>query len=204
MRPVKLCVLAFVTLMPLAAREEPMPDCLARSLDSKDQAPFFLCLNVRREGCEELLRKINAECGQDSAKYKLAFERYLAVRTRANLLMDTVSADLRAGHRGAGEAYTKAMLEVSEAVKLLEGSDKGLTCDGSPTRFLQFLVPLFTTAFTERVQEWLKGWMSGKKDEREARATELTSHRWKLPSELGVPFPGKPALAAGKEKDKAS
>jgi hypothetical protein len=44
----------------------------------------------------------------------------------------------------------------------------------------------------------VKAWISGKKEEREARATELIAQRWKAPSELEVPFPGKPANSAAK------
>jgi len=58
------------------------------------------------------------------------------------------------------------------------------------------LAPLITTALTEKVQEWVKAWMSGKKDERESRASELATQRWKLPSDLGAPFPGKPVAVS--------
>ncbi len=189
------CCLA---LSGLFAGEPPVPDCLTPGSSGKDQTPFFLCLNVRREGCEELLRKMQAECGQESAKYKVAFERYLALRTRANLLLDTVASDLRQGRRAKVDAYSKAMLEVSDAVREFESTDKGLTCEGNPTRILAVLAPLITTALTEKVQEWVKAWISGKKEEREARATELIAQRWKAPSELEVPFPGKPAAGAAK------
>jgi len=198
MRLITLCLAGFTAILPLVSGESPVPDCLTPGPGSKDQAPFFLCLNVRREGCEELLRKMQAECGQESAKYKVAFERYLALRTRANLLIDTVASDLRQGRRSKGDAYTKAMFEVSEAVREFEGTDKGLTCEGNPTRILAILAPLITTAVTEKVQEWVKAWISGKKEEREARATELIAQRWKAPSELEVPFPGKPAASAAK------
>jgi hypothetical protein len=92
----------------------------------------------------------------------------------------------------------KAMLEVSDAVKEFESTDKGLTCEGNPTRILAILAPLITTAFTDKVQEWVKAWISGKKEEREARATGLVAQRWKAPRELELPFPGKPAAAAAK------
>jgi len=189
------CCLA---LAGLSAGEPQVPDCLSPGASGKDQTPFFLCLNVRRESCEELLRKMQAECGPESVKYKIAFERYLALRTRANLLLDTVASDLRQGRRTKGDAYLKAMVEVSDAVREFEGTDKGLTCEGNPTRILAILAPLVTTALTEKVQEWVKAWLSGKKEEREARATELAAQRWKAPSELEVPFPGKPAAAAAK------
>jgi len=196
MRMPFLGLLCSLALSGLSAGEPSIPDCLTPDTSGKDQAPFFLCLNVRREGCEELLRKIQAECGQESAKYKVAFERYLALRTRANLLLDTVASDLRQGRRAKGDAYARPMLEVSDAVKEFESTDKGLTCEGNPTRILEVLAPLITSALAEKVQEWLKAWISGKKEAREARATELATQRWKGPSELEVPFPGKPAAAA--------
>jgi hypothetical protein len=180
----------------LTAREPPAFDCLTQEPTGKDQAPFFICLNIRREGCGELLRKMQAECGQESAKYKLVFDRYLALRTRANLLLDTVASDLRLGRKPRPDAYAKAMVEVAEAVREFEGLDQGLTCEGTPTRLLAELATLITPALTEKLQEWVKAWMGGKKDERDARANELATQRWKLPSELGAPFPGKPAATA--------
>jgi len=196
MRLIQLCLVAFVAVLPLISGENPAPDCLSPNGASKDQMPFFICLNIRREGCGELLKKIQAECGQDSIKYKLAFENYLALRARANLLLDTVASDLRQGRKPKGEGYTKAMLELSDAVKEFESMDKGFTCGGNPTRILAVLAPLITTALTEKVQEWVKAWMSGKKDERESRASELATQRWKLPSDLGAPFPGKPVAVS--------
>lgn len=195
MRPLSIGFLCCLALAALTAGEPPAFDCLTQEPAGKDQAPFFICLNIRREGCGELLRKMQAECGQESAKYKLAFDRYLALRTRANLLLDTVASDLRLGRKPKPDAYAKAMVEVAEAVREFEGMDKGLTCEGNPTRILAALAPLLTTALTEKVQEWVKAWMSGKKEEREGRATELATQRWKLPSELGAPFPGKPVAA---------
>lgn len=192
----RLLHLGLICGLTLWAGEPPAPDCLTPGSSVKDQAPFFLCLNIRREGCEELLRKMHAECGPESAKYKIAFERYLALRTRANLLIDTVSSDLRRGRRVKGEAYQQSMQEVSDAVREFEGTDRGLTCEGNPTRILSVLVPLVTTALSEKMQEWVKAWISGKREEREARATELSAQRWKGPTELEIPFPGKAAPAA--------
>lgn len=63
MRLITLCLAGFTAILPLVSGESPVPDCLTPGPGSKDQAPFFLCLNVRREGCEELLRKMQAECG---------------------------------------------------------------------------------------------------------------------------------------------
>jgi hypothetical protein len=193
MRLIRLGLVMLLTVLPLVAGENPVPDCLRAGGGGGDQAPFFLCLNVRREGCEELLRKIQAECGQESAKYKVAFDRYLALRTRANLLIDTVVSDLRQGRRARGDAYTRTMQEVSDAVQEFESTDKGLTCEGNPTRILEVLAPLITSALAEKIQEWVKAWISGKKEAREARAAELATQRWKGPSELEVPFPGRPA-----------
>ena len=175
-------------------------DCLGQPVGG-DRVAFFVCLNVRREGCEELLRKVQAECGEDSAKYKITFERYLGTRGRANLLIDTVASDLRQGRRVKGDAYGRAMLDVSDAVRELEGSDKGLTCEGTPTRLLEALIPLITPMLSEKVQELVKGWLSGRKEERQARVDELTAQRWKLPSDLEVPFPGKPGRAVKKAKE---
>ena len=191
----RLRVLGFLCTLALGAGEPPASDCLTPGVSGKDQTPFFLCLNVRREGCQDLLRKAQAECGPESPKYRIAFERYLALRTRANLLIDTVVSDLRRGRRGGGDAYTRAMQEVSDAVREFESTDKGLTCEGTPTRFLEVLTPLITNLLTEKFQDWVKAWISGRKEEREARATELVAQRWKAPSELEVPFPGKAAAA---------
>lgn len=191
----RLLPVSLVCSLVLVAAEPPPSDCLTQGPSGKDQAPFFLCLNVRREACEDLIRKVHAECGQESAKYRIAFERYLALRTRANLLIDTVSSDLRRGRRIKGEGYRQAMQEVSDAVRELEGTDKGLTCEGTPTRFLEALAPLFTSLLTEKLQEWVKARISGRREDREARATELLAQRWKSPSELEVPYPGKAATA---------
>lgn len=191
----RVFALGLICSLALGAGEAPMPDCLTPGASSKDQTPFFLCLNVRREGCEELLRKVQAECGQESAKYKVAFERYLALRTRANLLIDTVALDLRQGRHAKEGHYAQAMQEVSDSVREFESTDKGLTCEGNPTRILAVLAPLITSALTEKVQQWVKAWISGKMEAREARATELVAQRWKSPNELEVPFPGKRADA---------
>jgi len=196
MRLIPLGLLGCLALSALTAGDLPAYDCLGQETTGKDRAPFFICLNIRREGCGELLRKMQAECGQDSRKYKMAFDRYLDLRTRANLLLDTVASDLRLGRKPRGDAYTRAMLEVAEAVRAFEEMDKGLTCEGNPTRILEALAPLLTTALTEKVQEWVKGWLTGKKEEREGRAAELATQRWKLPSELGAPFHGKPVAAS--------
>lgn len=193
MRLLQLGLVGGLAISALSAGEPPAFDCLTQEPAGKDQAPFFICLNIRREGCGELLRKMQAECGQESAKYKLAFDRYLVLRTRANLLLDTVASDLRLGRKPKPDAYSKAMAEVAEALREFESMDKGLTCEGTPTRILAELASLLTPALSEKIQEWVKAWVGGKREERDARATELASQRWKLPSELGAPFPGKPA-----------
>ena len=189
MRAIRILPLWLAASMALCAADSPS-DCMTANGSNADPAPFFLCLNVHREGCVELLHKVQSECGQDSRKYQIVFERYLTLRTRANVLLDQVAFDLRRGKGNKSQPYTPAMQEISDMVAQLEGSDKGLTCEGNPTRFLEFLAPIFTSAFTDKVQELLKSWLSGHKEEREARASELANQRWKLPSELGVPYPG--------------
>jgi hypothetical protein len=164
-------------------------DCLVDSLKQKDKMQFFVCLNLRRESCEELLRKINAECGATSKKYKVAFDRYTAVRGKANILLDMLVADLRFGVHTDPAQYKQYMKDLGDSIQEFESTDKAFACDGSNTKFLPLLIPLFTTVLSGKIQETLTSWMSGNKPEKEVRAQLLTTQRWKLPSEMGAPFP---------------
>lgn len=165
------------------------PDCLTESVQQRDKMQFFVCLNLRRERSEDLLRKINSECGPGSRKYQAAFERYTSVRNQADALLDMVVADLRFGVHVKSSRYHQLMKDLGDAIQGFEALDQEMACDGSKTKFIALLIPIFSSVLTSKLQETITTWLSGNKAEKEARAQLLTTQRWKLPGELSVPYP---------------
>ncbi len=178
--------------MAKAAQETPKApesDCLTENANLKNKMQFFVCLNAKREYCQDQLLKLQTECPQGSAKYSGAYNKYLAVKNKANQLLDMVVAEMKYHDKTPQEKFKQLMKEVNDSTQEFDRYVLGTTCEGGSNRFLPLLIPIITAALLDRSRTLIDGWLSGNQNMKEQRAAELTSQRWRSPSEFGAPAP---------------
>lgn len=167
----------------------PESDCLTENANLKNKMQFFVCLNAKREYCQDQLLKLQTECPQGSPKYSGAYNKYLAVKNKANQLLDMVVAEMKYHDKTPQDKFKQLMKEVNESTQEFDRYVLGTTCEGGSNRFLPLLIPIITAALLDRSRTLIDGWLSGNQNLKEQRAAELTSQRWRSPSEFGAPAP---------------
>ncbi len=187
-----------------AAPKAPESDCLTENANLKNKMQFFVCLNAKREYCQDQLLKLQTECPPGSVKYSGAYNKYLAVKNKANQLLDMVVAELKYHDKTPPEKFKQLMKEVSDSTQEFDRYVLGTTCEGASNRFLPLLIPIITAALLDRSRTLLDGWLSGNQNMKEQRAAELASQRWRSPNEFGAPAPVVPVPVVAPATDPAS
>jgi len=188
-------VLFLAAGLPAASQAPPATDegdCLSENATRKNKMQFFVCLNSKREYWQDQLIKVQNECQPNSLKYAGSYSRYLALKSKANLLIDMVIAELKYGDNTPPEKFKQLMQGVNASSQELDKYIQGTTCDGASNRFLPLLIPLITAAFLDRSRVVLDGWLSGNRNIKDQRAMELASQRWRTPQEFGAMPPSAP------------
>ncbi len=187
-----------------AAPKAAEADCLTENANLKNKMQFFVCLNAKREYCQDQLLKLQTECPQGSVKYSGAYNKYLAVKNKANQLLDMVVAEMKYHDKTPPEKFKQLMKEVNESTQEFDRYVLGTTCEGASNRFLPLLIPIITAALLDRSRTLIDGWLSGNQNTKEQRAAELTAQRWRTPGEFGAPAPVAPVPVVPPATDPAS
>jgi hypothetical protein len=186
-------LLAIVVAAPLPAQTPPATeekDCLTENANMKNKMQFFVCLNAKREYCQDQLLKLQTECQPSSVKYSGAYSRYLVVKNKSNQLIDMLIAELKYSDKTPPEKFKQLMQEINTSSQEFEKYVMGTTCEGASNRFiLPLLLPVITAAFLDRSRSLMDGWLSGNKNAKEQRAAELSTQRWRSPLEFGASAP---------------
>jgi hypothetical protein len=172
-----------------AAPKAPESDCLSENANLKNKMQFFVCLNAKREYCQDQLLKLQTECPQGSVKYSGTYNKYLAVKNKANQLLDMVVAELKYHDKTPPDKFKQLMREVSDSTQEFDRYVLGTTCDGASNRFLPLLIPIITAALLDRSRTLIDGWLSGNQNMKDQRAAEISSQRWRSPTEFGAQAP---------------
>ncbi len=188
-----LALLAPIGGAPLRAQAPPATeekDCLTENANMKNKMQFFVCLNAKREYCQDQLLKLQTECQPSSVKYSGAYSRYLVVKNKSNQLIDMLIAELKYSDKTPPEKFKQLMQEINASSQDFEKYVMGTTCEGASNRFiLPLLIPVITAAFLDRSRSLMDGWLSGNKNAKEQRAAELATQRWRSPLEFGAAAP---------------
>lgn len=176
------------------AQDPPPPpaekDCLTENANLKNKMQFFVCLNAKREYCQDQLLKLQTECQPSSVKYSGAYSRYLVVKNKSNQLIDMLIAELKYNDKTPAEKFKQLMAEINASAQDFDKYVMGTTCEGASNRFiLPLLLPVVTAAFLDRSRSLLDGWLSGNRNAKEQRAAELSQQRWRAPQEFGAAPP---------------
>lgn len=199
MRTRSIVPLFSLTLLVLAAGgtalcQTPPPaeekDCLTENANMKNKMQFFVCLNAKREYCQDQMLKLQTECQPSSVKYAGAYSRYLVLKNKSNQLIDMLVAELKYSDKTPPEKFKQLMAEINTGAQDFDKYVMGTTCEGASNRFiLPLLIPVITAAFLDRSRSLMDGWLSGNKMAKEQRAAELTTQRWRSPLEFGAAAP---------------
>jgi hypothetical protein len=195
-----LLVLALVALGGAAAAAQTPPpaeekDCLSENANMKNKMQFFVCLNAKREYCQDHLLKLQTECQPSSVKYAGAYSKYLVVKNKSNQLIDMLIAELKYGDKTPSEKFKQLMVEINTSTQEFDKYVQGTTCEGGSNRFLPLLIPIITAALLDRSRTLMDGWLSGNRNAKEQRAAELSTQRWRSPMEFGASAPLAPPQA---------
>ena len=174
---------------PQAAPAAQESDCMTENANLKNKMQFFVCLNAKREYCQDQLLKLQTECPPGSVKYAGAYNKYLASKNKANQLLDTVISELKYHDKIPSEKFKQLMKEVNESTQDFDRYVLGTTCEGASNRFIALLIPVIAAAFLDRTRTLMDGWLSGNQNRKEQRAAELGTQRWRSPAEFGAPAP---------------
>jgi hypothetical protein len=172
-----------------ATPKAPESDCLTENANLKNKMQFFVCLNAKREYCQDQLLKLQSECPPGAVKYGGAYNKYLAVKNKANQLIDMVIAELKYGDKTPPDKFKQLMKEINDSTQDFDRYVLGTTCEGASNRFLPLLIPIITAALLDRSRTLMDGWLSGNRNMKEQRAAELSMQRWRSPNEFGAPPP---------------
>ena len=188
-----------LTLLMLAAAgnalaQTPPPpedkDCLTENANMKNKMQFFVCLNAKREYCQDQMLKLQTECQPSSVKYSGAYSRYLVMKNKSNQLIDMLIAELKYSDKTPPEKFKQLMAEINTSAQDFDKYVMGTTCEGASNRFiLPLLIPVITAAFLDRSRSLMDGWLSGNRMAKEQRAAELGTQRWRSPLEFGAAAP---------------
>ncbi len=172
---------------------EPEKDCLSENANLKNKMQFFVCLNAKREYCQDQLTKLVTECQPTSVKYAGTYNRYLTMKNKSNQLLDMVIAELKYSDKTPPDKFKQLMKEISDSSQEFDRYVLTTTCEGASNRFLPLLIPIITAALLDRSRSLLDGWLSGNRSLKDQRAAELTTQRWRSPNEFGAAPPTAPA-----------
>jgi hypothetical protein len=164
-------------------------DCLTENANMKNKMQFFVCLNAKREYCQDHMLKLQSECQPSSAKYSGAYSRYLVIKNNSNQLIDMLIAELKYGDKNPPEQFKKLMQQINTSTQEFDKYVQGTTCEGASNRFLVLLIPVITAAILDRSRILMDGWLSGNRMAKEQRAAELGTQRWRSPLEFGAAPP---------------
>ena len=171
-------------------------DCLTENANIKNKMQFFVCLNSKREYCQDQLLKLQTECTPASVKYGGAYSRYLVVKNKSNQLLDMLISELKYNDKTPPDKFKELMQEINTSTQDFDKYVQGTTCEGASNRFIALLIPVITAAFLDRSRTLMDGWLSGNKNMKEQRAAELSTQRWRSPTEFGAAAPMAPPQAA--------
>ena len=177
---------AFGQAPPPASEEK---DCLSENANMKNKMQFFVCLNAKREYCQDQLLKLQTECQPSSVKYSGAYSRYLLVKNKSNQLIDMLIAELKYSDKTSSDKFKQLMAEINNSAQEFDKYVQGTTCEGASNRFLPLLIPVITAALLDRSRSLMDGWLSGNRQLKEQRAAELATQRWRSPLEFGAAAP---------------
>ena len=165
-------------------------DCLTENANMKNKMQFFVCLNAKREYCQDQMLKLQTECQPSSVKYSGAYSRYLVMKNKSNQLIDILIAELKYSDKTPPEKFKQLMAEINTGAQDFDKYVMGTTCEGASNRFiLPLLIPVITAAFLDRSRSLMDGWLSGNRMAKEQRAAELATQRWRSPLEFGAAAP---------------
>lgn len=172
-------------------------DCLTENANVRNKMQFFVCLNSKREYCQDMLLKLQTECTPASVKYAGTYNRYLVVKNKSNQLIDMLIAELKYSDKTPSDRFKQLMGEINDSTKEFDKYVQATTCDGGSNRFLPLLLPVITAALLDRTRSLMDGWLSGNRSMKEQRAAELATQRWRSPTEFGAAAPvAMPAMPA--------
>lgn len=185
---------ALLTLAAGAFAQAPPPppeekDCLSENANMKNKMQFFVCLNSKREYCQDQLLKLQTECQPSSVKYSGAYSRYLVVKNKSNQLIDMLISELKYSDKTSADKFKQLMAEINTSAQEFDKYVMGTTCEGASNRFLPLLIPVITAALLDRSRSLMDGWLSGNRQLKEQRAAELATQRWRSPLEFGAAAP---------------
>ncbi len=182
---------------PLAFAQAPAEekDCLTENANMKNKMQFFVCLNARREYCQDQILKLQTECQPSSVKYAGAYSRYLVMKNKSNQLIDMLIAELKYSDKTPPDKFKQLMAEINTSAQEFDKYVQGTTCEGSSNRFIALLIPVITAALLDRSRSLMDGWLSGNRQAKEQRAAELGTQRWRSPLEFGAAAPLAPPQA---------
>ncbi len=190
--PLLLLLAAGVPASPQIPPPTEESDCLTENANAKNKMQFFVCLNAKREYWQDQMLRVQNECQANSVKYNGCYSRYLMLKNKANQLLDMLIAELKYGDKTSSEKFKKLMQEVNSTSMELEKYMQGTSCDGASNRFLPLLIPVIAAAFLDRSRVLMDGWLSGNRMQKEQRAAELSTQRWRPPQEFGAAAPATP------------
>lgn len=182
-----LCLAA--TAGPAQAPPPEENDCLTENANVRNKMQFFVCLNSKREYCQDQMLKLQTECQPSSVKYGGAYSRYLVLKNKSNQLIDMLIAELKYSDKTPSDKFKRLMAEINTSAQDFDKYVAGTTCEGASNRFLPLLIPVITAAFLDRTRVLMDGWLSGNKQNKEQRAAELATQRWRSPMEFGAAAP---------------
>ena len=126
-------------------------DCLTENANMKNKMQFFVCLNAKREYCQDQILKLQTECQPSSLKYAGAYSRYLVMKNKSNQLIDMLVAELKYSDKTPPEKFKQLMAEINNSAQEFDKYVMGTTCEGASNRFiLPLLIPVITAAFLDR------------------------------------------------------
>lgn len=196
--PLLSAALLVSTGAPLVPQTPPAEekDCLTENSNLKNKMQFFVCLNAKREYCQDQLLKLQTECQPSSVKYSGAYSRYLQMKNKSNQLIDMLIAELKYSDKTPPDKFKQLMTEINNSSQEFDKYVMGTTCEGASNRFiLPLLIPVITAAFLDRSRSLMDGWLSGNRNAKEQRAAELAQQRWRSPQEFGAAAPLAPPQA---------
>jgi len=182
--------LLFLAAGPAAFSQAPEEkDCLTENANMKNKMQFFVCLNAKREYCQDQILKLQTECQPSSVKYAGAYSRYLVMKNKSNQLIDMLIAELKYSDKTPADKFKQLMAEINTSAQEFDKYVQGTTCEGASNRFLPLLIPVITAALLDRSRTLMDGWLSGNRQAKEQRAAELGTQRWRSPLEFGAAAP---------------
>lgn len=192
----------------LVMAQQPLPsqtsspataDCISEMAGQGNKMQFFICLNAKREACQDQLLMIQAECGSDSPKYKGAFSRYLELRAASNVFLDVVISELRFKNPVSPEQAKTLVDAVNLKFREFETYNQRTSCEGETNKVLPSFIPAIGSWLVDKARDLMGGWFAGERGERKEKADQLTQQRWKSPNEFGAAFPTLPKPDAGRQ-----